>query len=42
MIDRLIAFALKQRLLILLGVAILVGGGILAWRHVCRSQQRPA
>jgi len=31
MIDRLITFALKQRLLILLGVAILVGGGILAF-----------
>jgi cobalt-zinc-cadmium resistance protein CzcA len=31
MIDRLIAFALKQRLLILLAVAILIGGGILAF-----------
>jgi cobalt-zinc-cadmium resistance protein CzcA len=31
MIDRLITFALKQRLLILLGVAILVGGGIVAF-----------
>ncbi|MEW6681872.1 MAG: efflux RND transporter permease subunit [Nitrospirota bacterium] len=34
MIDRLITFALKQRLLILLAVAILIGGGILAFARL--------
>ncbi|HET8760718.1 MAG TPA: efflux RND transporter permease subunit, partial [Nitrospiria bacterium] len=34
MIDRLIAFALKQRLLILLAVVILIGGGILAFARL--------